>query len=113
MLRAGAGSTRVANELGSGRPLRAERAALTVIAIETLLMLGIVAVGIGLRDVWGYLFTDDPEVDLLLVLPFKASPLDHFNRARIEEGMLLMVLSTWHLLQLYCKDYVCHEGSVT
>lgn len=59
---AGAASTRVANELGSGKPLRAEHAAYTAIVMETLLMLGIVAVGIGLRDVWAYLFTDAPEV---------------------------------------------------
>ncbi len=52
----------MANELGSAKPLRAERAAYTAIALETLLMLGIVAVGFGLRDVWAYLFTDDPEV---------------------------------------------------
>ena len=58
----GAASTRVANELGSAKPLRAEKAAYTAIALETLLMLGIVAVGFGLRDVWAYLFTDDPEV---------------------------------------------------
>ncbi|EIE25012.1 MATE efflux family protein [Coccomyxa subellipsoidea C-169] len=67
----GAASTRVANELGSAKPLRAEKAAYTAIALETLLMLGIVAVGFGLRDVWAYLFTDDPEVvDVIeIILP--------------------------------------------
>lgn len=58
----GAASTRVGNELGSGRPLRAARAAHTAMVIVTALMLCIVAVGIALRDVWGYLFTDDPNV---------------------------------------------------
>ena len=58
----GAASTRVANELGSGRPLRAARAAHTSMVIVTALMVCIVAVGIALCDVWGYLFTNDPEV---------------------------------------------------
>ena len=61
-MRAGAASTRVGNELGRGQPKRAARAAKTVIALELALMVVIVAVGFAVRDVWGYLFTDDPEV---------------------------------------------------
>ncbi|CAL8462043.1 g1574 [Coccomyxa elongata] len=67
----GAASTRVGNELGSGRPLRAARAAHTAMVLVAALMLCIVAVGIALRDVWGYLFTDDPNViDVIeIILP--------------------------------------------
>jgi Na+-driven multidrug efflux pump len=59
--RAGAGSTRVANELGSGQSLRAKRAAKSAICLEAVLMLIVVAIGIALKDVWSYMFTDDPE----------------------------------------------------
>ena len=62
----GAASTRVGHELGSGRPKRAQLAAATVIGLEVALMILVVVVGIAARDVWGYLFTSDPEVRLTL-----------------------------------------------
>jgi Na+-driven multidrug efflux pump len=60
----GAASTRVGHELGSGRPKQAQLAAATVIGLEVALMILVVVVGIAARDVWGYLFTSDPEVPL-------------------------------------------------
>ena len=62
---AGAASTRVGHELGSGKPKRAQVAAATVIGLEVMLMVVVVVLGIALRDVWGYLFTSDPEVRCL------------------------------------------------
>ena len=62
---AGAASTRVGHELGSGKPKRAQLAAVTVIGLEIILMLLVVVVGIAARDLWGYLFTSDPEVRLV------------------------------------------------
>ena len=59
---AGAASTRVGHELGSGKPRRAQLAAATVIGLEVMLMVIVVGLGTALRDVWGYLFTSDPEV---------------------------------------------------
>ena len=61
---AGAASTRVGNELGRGKPKRAQLAAVTVIGLEVIFMLLVVVVGIAARDLWGYLFTSDPEVRL-------------------------------------------------
>ena len=60
---AGAASTRVGHELGSGKPKRAQLAAVTVIGLEIVFMLLVVVVGIAARDLWGYLFTSDPEVN--------------------------------------------------
>ena len=62
---AGAASTRVGHELGRGKPKRAQLAAVTVIGLEVVFMLLVVVVGIAARDLWGYLFTSDPEVRLL------------------------------------------------
>lgn len=50
------------NELGRGEPKRARRAVHTVIVLEMALMGLVVAVGFAVRNVWGRLFTDDPEV---------------------------------------------------
>lgn len=38
---------------------------MTVIGLEIIFMLLVVVVGIAARDLWGYLFTSDPEVRLL------------------------------------------------
>ena len=63
---AGAASTRVGYELGSGKSRRAQLAAATVIALEVALMVVVVVVGVAARDLWGYLFTSDPEVTPLI-----------------------------------------------
>ena len=64
----GAASTRVGHELGSGKPKQAQLAAATVIGLEVMLMVVVVVLGIALRDVWGYLFTSDPEVRSLATM---------------------------------------------
>jgi len=53
----------VGHELGRGKPKRAQLAAVTVIGLEVILMLIVVVVGIAARDLWGYLFTSNPEVN--------------------------------------------------
>ncbi|CAK0783734.1 hypothetical protein CVIRNUC_006933 [Coccomyxa viridis] len=79
----GAASTRVGHELGSGKPKRAQLAATTVIGLEVMLMVVVVILGIALRDVWGYLFTSDPEVidaiEYILPLVFLSEIGDGLN----------------------------------
>ena len=55
-------STRVSNELGAGRPQAARLAVRVVIllAVAEGFLVGLLSIAV--RDVWGYLYTNDEEV---------------------------------------------------
>lgn len=71
-------STRVANELGAGRPKAAKLATRIVLLLAVVEGLVLSGIAVAARNVWGYIYTDEDEVVKYLAAIMPVLALSNF-----------------------------------